>query len=73
MLLCNSFMKTERSRELDGVAFPKDVGEIRSEALDFHGGSVVKPLCSHCRGTGSIPGQGTKIPTCCTEQPKRKY
>ena len=43
-------MKTERSGELGGVAFPKDVGEIRSEALGFPGGSVVKPLCSPSRG-----------------------
>lgn len=28
----------------------------------FPGGPVVKTLCFHCRGTGSIPGQGTKIP-----------
>ena len=25
-------------------------------------GPVVKTLHFHCRGTGSIPGQGTKIP-----------
>ena len=43
-------MKTERSAELDGVALPKDEGEIRSKALDFPGGSVVKPLCSPYRG-----------------------
>ena len=66
-------MKTERSRELDGVAFPKDVGEIRSKLWT----SLVVQWLSLCAptagGTGSIPGQGTKIPTCCMEQPKRKY
>ena len=25
------------------------------------GGPVVKTLCFHCRGLGSIPGQGTKL------------
>ena len=29
---------------------------------DFPGGPVVKTLCLHCRGHGSIPGRGTKIP-----------
>ena len=27
---------------------------------DFPGSPVVKILCFHCRGTGLIPGQGTK-------------
>ena len=29
---------------------------------DFPGGHVVKNLPSNARGTGLIPGQGTKIP-----------
>ena len=29
---------------------------------DFLGGPVVKTLHSQCRGTGSIPGEGIKIP-----------
>ena len=29
---------------------------------EFSGGSVVRTWCFHCRGPGSIPGQGTKIP-----------
>ena len=29
---------------------------------EFPGGPVVKTLCFRCRGTGSIPGQGTEIP-----------
>ena len=29
---------------------------------DFPGGPVVKNLPYNARGTGSIPGQGTKIP-----------
>ena len=29
---------------------------------DFPGGAVVKTLCSQYRGTGLIPGQGTKMP-----------
>ena len=28
---------------------------------EFSGSAVVRTLCFHCRGTGSIPGQGTKI------------
>ena len=29
---------------------------------DFPGHPVVKNLCFHCKGIGSISGQGTKIP-----------
>ena len=29
---------------------------------DFPGGSVIKASCCQCRGVGSIPGWGTKIP-----------
>ena len=29
---------------------------------EFPGGPVVRTLCFHCRGTGSIPDLGTKIP-----------
>ena len=28
---------------------------------EFPGGPVVRIWCFHCRGPGSIPGQGTKI------------
>ena len=31
------------------------------DSWDFPGGLVVKMLCFHCRGHGSIPGSGTKI------------
>ena len=30
-------------------------------SCDFCGGPVVRTLCFHCRGMGSIPGWGTKI------------
>ena len=30
---------------------------------DFPGGPVAKTPCSHCRGLGSIPGQGTRSHT----------
>ena len=33
---------------------------------DFSGGPVMKTLASSAGGGGSIPGQGTKIPTCLT-------
>ena len=29
---------------------------------DFPAGPVVKTPCLHCRGQGSIPGRGAKIP-----------
>ena len=37
---------------------------LRSSGVggDFPGGPVVKTLCFQCRGAGSIPGRGTKIP-----------
>ena len=31
---------------------------------DFPGGPLVKNLPCNAQGTGSIPGQGSKIPTC---------
>ena len=34
----------------------------KCQAWDFPGGPVAKTLCFQCRGIGSIPGQGTKIP-----------
>ena len=39
---------------------------------DFPGGPVVKTLRFHCRGTGLIPGQGTKIPHATWCGPKKK-
>ena len=38
---------------------------------DFFGGPAAETPHFHCRGTGSIPGQGTKIPHA-TEQPRKK-
>ena len=40
---------------------------------DFPRGPVVKTLHFHCRGTGSIPGQGTKIlhATQCGQKPPK--
>ena len=35
-----------------------EIGVVR----DFPGGPVIKTLFFHCRGKGSIPGLGTKIP-----------
>ena len=42
---------------------------------EISGGPVVRTPSFHCRtarGTGSIPGQGTKIPTRCAARPKNK-
>ena len=39
---------------------------------DFPRGPVVKTPGFHCRGLGSIPGQGTEMPHCCVAQPKKK-
>ena len=39
---------------------------------DFPHGPMVKSLCFHCKGTGSIPGQGTKILYTCGTVKKRK-
>ena len=36
--------------------------ECRTECRDFPGGPVVKNLPCNARDTGSIPGQGIKIP-----------
>ena len=39
-----------------GLCFPT----MKGKGWDFPGGSVVKTLSYHCRG--SIPGRGTEIP-----------
>ena len=39
---------------------------------EFPGGPVVRTLCFHCWGPGSIPGQGTKIPQNVQRNQKRK-
>ena len=41
---------------------------------DFSGGPVVKTPRFQCRGTGMIPGQGTKIPHAawCSKKRKKK-
>ena len=39
---------------------------------EFPGGPVVRTQCFHCRGPGSIPGQGTKIPKAVLQGQKNK-
>ena len=64
-----------QERELASACFVKALGVATisrfNEAIimneneknrDFPGGPVVKTLHFHCRGKGSIPGWGTKIP-----------
>ena len=36
--------------------------ELESRLRDFPGSPVVKNLRLHCRGPGSVPGEGTKTP-----------
>ena len=40
---------------------PKQLSELKSEFMDLPGSPVVKALHFHCRGTGLILCQGTKI------------
>ena len=42
------------------------------KSMDFAGGSVVKTLSFQCRGTGLIPGPGTKIPHAEQHRQKKK-
>ena len=42
------------------------------KSMDFAGGSVVKTLSFQCRGTGLIPGPGTKIPHAVQHRQKKK-
>ena len=35
--------------------------EGQRDLWDFPGGPVVRTPCCHCRGPGSIPGQGTEV------------
>ena len=34
---------------------------------------MVKTPCFHCPGAGSVPGWGTKIPTCLVGVAKKKF
>ena len=36
--------------------------DFKPHYRDFPGGPVLETPCFHCRGHGSIPGQGTKVP-----------
>ena len=38
------------------------MGDKEKMHREFPGCPVVRAPCFHCRGTGSIPGRGTKIP-----------
>ena len=40
---------------------------IKTRSWDFFDSPVVKTPCFHCRGTGSIPGWGAKIPLTVSE------
>ena len=46
--------------------------QSRDRRRDFPGSPVVKTLCFQCRGTGSIPGLGTKIPHAMLSGQKKK-
>ena len=46
---------------------------IEIKPRNFPGSPVLKTLYFLCRGHGSIPGQGTKIPTCLVAQPKKVF
>ena len=49
---------------------PSFTGTICLERIrEFPGGPVVRTRPFHCRGLGSIPGQGTEIP----QATRRKY
>ena len=41
---------------------PEPPGSFSKMQRDFPGGPGVKTPCPQCRGMGSVPGQGTKIP-----------
>ena len=44
------------------------------ELKDFSGGPLVNTQCSsHCRGTGSIPGQGTKVSCSMAKKPPQYW
>ena len=44
----------------------------RSESWDFPGGSVVRTLCFHCGGEGSIPGGELRSCKLCATAEKKK-
>ena len=46
---------------------------ILISSREFPGGPVVMTWCFHCRGPGSIPGQGTEIPEAAWCSQNKKY
>ena len=46
--------------------------KTKDKKKEKQGSPVVKTLCFHCRGTGLIHGQRTKIPHALEPQKKRK-
>ena len=46
--------------------------KYKLRAQEFPGGSVVRALCTHCEGPGSILGEGTKIPQLTWQAKKKK-
>ena len=54
---CKELDKNEQLNQLPQTGWFKTI-----EIWDFPGGLLVTVPCYHCRGTDSIPGQGTKIP-----------
>ena len=47
---------------------------LKDKMGEFPGGPVVRTRQFHCRGPGSIPAQGTKIPQAarCAPRPKKR-
>ena len=46
--------------------------KLKNYVGEFPGGLVVRILCFHCRGPGSVPGLGTEIPASCAARPKKQ-
>lgn len=42
------------------------------QSMDLPGAPVVWTPCPHCRGPGSIPGRGIKIPQATRHDPKKR-
>ena len=63
--LNNSKIKNENVHYREGIL-------KKTQRREFPGGLVVKTRHFHCRGSGSIPDQGTKIPQATWHNKKKK-